>query len=120
MSGIITLGTSIAIARCHQEIDASRKLLEELRGKGIGGDGDVPDLRDAFGRLRTMTLGVPFGERSGGREIKYIDPGLATAIITAHIQSVQGKLAGFCELARFELDASPADSPASPNDEGGE
>lgn len=101
---MITKNTAVKIAYGYAEIEAAEKLLETIAT--AKGDGSVPDFRDAFGRRKNLTLGVPSGEAS----TRLLDVGfpLAEIIIKAHIQDKRSEIEALCQLAKSELEGAQA------------
>lgn len=64
--------------------------------------GEDPNPRDAFGRRRSLTLGIPTG--SGSERMVDVQPKLAISVIRAHIAEKLRELAEANEQARIELD----------------
>lgn len=60
-------------------------------------------LRDSFGRLRQLQLGIPSGEQS--HRLFYVSPLLAESVIRAHIENKRAQLVEANERARIELGA---------------
>jgi len=95
---MITKDTAARIAFAYTEIEHARTLLAELEKSAK--DKTVPDFRDAFGRQRGLTLGVPSG---GGYRLMDVNPILGEAVIRAHISNKEAEIAAMCEVARNEL-----------------
>ena len=94
-----------AIWDCHREIVAAEKLLtdlaqveEELRRNG---DQQFAQLRDAFGRRKNLTLGIPSGESS--HRLFDVAPELAKSVIRAHMANKQAELVRLNEQAWIAL-----------------
>ncbi len=66
-------------------------------------DGIDPNPRDAFGRQRNLTLGVPSGDDC--QRMFDVAPRLAVSVISAHIAEKRRELVEACEQARLELDS---------------
>lgn len=105
---MITKETCAAIWHAHREIEASEKLLEDMKRERerMQADKNAPTLKDAFGRARQLQLGIPSGENS--HRLFDVSPMLAESVIRAHIENKRAELAEANEIARIELDASAA------------
>ncbi|XVJ69911.1 MAG: hypothetical protein HEQ39_09815 [Rhizobacter sp.] len=104
---MITQDTAVAIWHAYREIDAGEKLLADMakeRERQMA-DKHAPTLRDAFGHLRQLQLGIPSGENS--HRLFQVSPVLAESVIRAHIQNKRTELVEANERARIEL-AEPA------------
>lgn len=102
---MITAETAARIWNCYREIDAAKKLIEDMNDS-IKSDRDSPEagsLHDAFGRRRHLQLGVPSGDNS--HRLFSVEPKLALSVINAHIANKQAELVAANEQARIELDA---------------
>lgn len=101
----ITRDTAAAIWSAHREIEAGQKLLEDMERErkliDERADKHAPTLRDAFGRVRQLQLGVPSGENA--HRLLDVSPTLAVSVIRAHIENKRAELAECCERARIEL-----------------
>lgn len=107
---MITKETAARIWQAYREIEAAHKLLEdmaELREKDRV-DKYAPTLRDAFGRLRHLQLGIPSGE--SGHRLFEVSPILAESVIRAHIGHKEAELAEANEQAKIELEQILSDS----------
>ena len=102
---MITQETCAAIYAAHREIIAGEKLLADMKDERerMKADKYAPTLRDAFGRVRQLQLGIPSGENS--HRIFDVSPVLAESVIRAHIENKRAELAEANELARIELGA---------------
>ncbi len=102
---MITRDTAAAIWNAYREIEAGEKLLADMAKERERMDVDkhAPTLRDAFGRLRQLQLGIPSGENS--HRLLDVSPVLAESVIRAHIQNKRAELAEVNERARIELGA---------------
>lgn len=101
---MITQETAGQIWECYREIAAGEKLLadmEEQREQYHGRDEFQPTLKDAFGRRRTLQLGVPSGESA--HRIFGVSATLGESVIRAHIANKRAELVTFNEQARIEL-----------------
>lgn len=102
---MITQETCAAIYAAHREIEAGEKLLADLKKERerIGDDGDkyAPTLKDHFGRVRQLQLGIPFGENA--HRLFDVSPMLAESVIRAHIENKRAELVQANERARIEL-----------------
>lgn len=103
---MITKETCAAIWSAYREIEASEKLLADMKAERERAHADphAPTLRDAFGRVRQLQLGIPSGEN--GHRIFDVSPVLAESVIRAHIEHKRAELAEANERARIELGAA--------------
>ncbi len=105
MKNTITQETAARIWQAYREIEASNKLLADMkaeREKPFGdGDKHAPTLKDAFGRRRQLQLGIPSGENC--HRIFDVSPLLAESVIRAHIAAKEKELVESNEQARIEL-----------------
>jgi hypothetical protein len=102
---MITQETAAMIWQAYREIETGEKLLADMikeRAK-LDVDRHAPTLRDAFGRVRQLQLGIPSGENS--HRLLDVSPVLAESIIRAHIQNKRAELAEVGERARVECNA---------------
>ena len=91
--------TAYDIWVAHDEIAKGNKLISDIEEQMKRGE--PMNLRDGFGRLRNLQLGVPNGERS---QILFdLAPGLALAIIRAHVAQKEAELVAINERAKAEL-----------------
>ena len=104
---MITQETCAAIYSAHREIIAGEKLLEDMKKERerLGSDADkyAPTLRDHFGRVRQLQLGIPSGENA--HRLFDVSPVLAESVIRAHIENKRAELVEANERARIELGA---------------
>ena len=92
---MITKDTAMAIALAYREVETAEKLLQQIvEGLQRGGS---PDLRDSFGRVRSLQLGVPSGETS--QRLFDVPWSLAKPIIETHIATQKGMIAILTERA---------------------
>jgi hypothetical protein len=100
---MITRDTAAAIWNAYREIEAAEKLLADMtqERERLSVDKHAPTLRDAFGRVRQLQLGIPHGE--SGHRLLDVSPVLAESVIRAHIQNKRAELAEANERARIEL-----------------
>lgn len=102
---MITPETCAAIYAAHREILAGEKLLADMKAEreraGPGADKYAPTMRDAFGRVRQLQLGIPSGDNA--HRIFDVSPVLAESVIRAHIENKRAELAEANEQARIEL-----------------
>lgn len=105
---MITKDTAAAIWSAYREIEAGEKLLEDMlkERERLQLDKLAPTLRDHFGRVRQLELGIPSGE--SGHRILGVSPVLAESVIRAHIQNKRAELATVNEQARIELQGGQA------------
>lgn len=101
---MITKETCMAIYHCHREIEAGEKLLADMeKEQKFAENKYAPTLRDAFGRVRQLQLGIPSGENA--HRLFDVSPILAESVIRAHIERKRAELVEANERARIELDA---------------
>ena len=95
--------TCAAIYAAHREIIAGEKLLEDMKAQRERMDADkyAPTLKDAFGRVRQLQLGIPSGENA--HRMFDVSPVLAESVIRAHIENKRAELVEANERARIEL-----------------
>ena len=100
---MITPETCAAIYAAHREILAGEKLLADMKAERERAQADkyAATLRDAFGRVRQLQLGIPSGEN--GHRLFDVSPVLAESVIRAHIENKRAELVEANELARIEL-----------------
>lgn len=103
---MITKETAALIWSAYREIDAAEKLLADMARERERAQADphAATLKDAFGRLRQLQLGIPSGENA--HRLYDVSPVLADSVIRAHIQNKRAELAEANERARIELGAS--------------
>jgi hypothetical protein len=95
---MITKQTAFDIWCAYDEIAKGEALLKQMKEEMAGGQ--LPDLRDAFGRPRNLQLGVPSGENR--HRLFDVHPNLAVAIIEAHIAEKRSVLSAVNERAKLE------------------
>jgi hypothetical protein len=102
-TAMISQDTAAAIWAAYRDIEAGEKLLADIEKERNRNhlDKSQPTLRDAFGRVRNLSLGIPSGENS--QRLFDVKPELAEAIIRAHIANKHAELAEANERARVEL-----------------
>jgi hypothetical protein len=100
---MITEKTAADIWNAYREIHAGEKLLSDMTKERERTEIDkhAPTLRDAFGRVRQLQLGIPSGEN--GHRLLDVSPVLAESMIRAHIANKKAELAEANECARVEL-----------------
>lgn len=102
---MITKDTCVAIWSAYREIEAGEQLLADMakeRERTLA-DKHAPTLRDAFGRVRQLQLGIPSGENA--HRLLDVSPVLAESVIRAHIENKRAELVEANERARIELHA---------------
>lgn len=101
---MITKETCAAIWAAYREVEAGEQLLADMKKERerIQADKHAPTLRDAFGRVRQLQLGIPSGEN--GHRLFDVSPVLAESVILAHIANKRAELIEANERARIELD----------------
>lgn len=100
---MITPETCAAIYAAHREILAGEKLLADMKAERERADVDkyAATLRDSFGRVRQLSLGIPSGDNS--HRLYDVSPVLAESVIRAHIENKRAELVEANERARIEL-----------------
>ncbi len=101
---MITQETAGKIWNAYREIVVAEKLLADMAEAARDFDNDVrrETVKDAFGRRRQLTMGVPSGDDCS--RILDVAPGLAKCVIAAHIAEQRTNLVALNEQARIELD----------------
>lgn len=85
---MITKQTAYDIWIAYDEIAKGEKLLNDLNEADR--QGESMNLRDGFGRRRSLQLGVPSGESS--QRLFDVQPALAFAVISAHVANKRAEL----------------------------
>lgn len=85
---MITKQTAYDLWVAYDEIEKGKKLLADLQEQLKRGE--TADLRDAFGRRRTLSLGVPCGDSA--QRLIDVPPALAMAVIESHVAAKQAEL----------------------------
>ena len=100
---MITQETCAAIYSAHREIIAGEKLLADMKIERERAQADkyAATLKDAFGRVRQLQLGIPSGENA--HRLFDVSPVLAESVIRAHIENKRAELVEANERARIEL-----------------
>jgi len=100
---MITRDTASDIWNAYREIEVGEKLLADMKSQRemMHVDKHAPTLRDAFGRVRQLQLGIPSGENA--QRLLDVSPTLSESVIRAHIQNKRAELAEINERARIEL-----------------
>jgi len=101
---MITKDTAAKIAFAYSEIEAAAALLKILAEARKSQE--LPDFRDAYGRIRGLQLGIPSG--SGGHRLMDVAPELGEAIIRAHMEQKRAVIFALCEIAKVELNDTPS------------
>lgn len=101
---MITKQTAADIWHAYREIEAGEKLLSDMEQERqrMNADRYAPTLRDAFGRVRQLQLGIPSGENS--HKLFDVSPVIAEAVIRSHIEHKRAELAALQERASLELE----------------
>jgi len=101
---MVTKETAAMIWTAYREIDSAEKLLADMKKERNNqrADAHAPTLRDAFGRMRQLQLGIPSGENA--HRLFDVSPVLAESVIRAHIDNKRAELREANERARIELD----------------
>lgn len=100
---MITQETCAAIYAAHREIQAGEKLLADMKAERERAYAEkyAATLKDSFGRVRQLKLGIPSGEN--GHQLFDVSPVLAESVIRAHIENKRAELVEANERARIEL-----------------
>lgn len=105
---MISRETATAIAYAHREMEVAEKLLADITESLARRE--VPDIRDAFGRLQHgLQLGVPTG--ANGLRLLNVEWSLAKPVLEAHIAKQRAEIAALNEKARAELSMTPEPAP---------
>lgn len=99
MAKVLSMETAARIWNAHREIIAAEKLRTEMRER-LSRMED-PNPRDAWGKRRNLSLGVPSGENA--TTLFDVDPKLAVHIIDAHVENKKKELIDASIAARVEL-----------------
>lgn len=101
---MISQQTAGRIWDCYREIAAAQSLLGDMEKTAREFPNDVrcETVKDAFGRHKNLSLGVPMS--SGSERLFNVAPALAKSVITAHIAAKKAELFDANEQARIELD----------------
>lgn len=99
---MITKETCVKIYNCHQEIENSKKLIEDM-AQLLKDDEEKqnPTLYNAFGERKGLELGVPSGK--GSHRIFNVSPLLAVKVIEDHISAQSKRLEELEAIAKIEL-----------------
>lgn len=105
---MITRDTAAMIWNAYREISAAEKLLSDMKEVRDREhlDPRAATLRDAFGRVQQLQLGIPSGDNS--HRIFDVSPVLAESVIRAHIENKRAELCEANERARIELSTAEA------------
>ena len=105
---MITRETAARIWSAYREIETAENLLQEMETKRqeLRVDQNAPTIKDAFGRIQHLQLGIPSGDNA--HRLFQVSPVLAVSVIRAHIAAKQSELAEANECARLELESNPA------------
>ena len=102
---MITQKTAERIWNAYREIGAAEKILADMKevreAEYSRPDKHAATLKDAFGRVRHLELGVPSGEN--GHRLFRVAPDLAESVVRAHIAKQEAELVEANESARLEL-----------------
>lgn len=100
---MITRETCMAIYSAQREIEAGEKLLEDMKKERdhLQVDKYASTLKDSFGRVRQLSLGIPSGDNA--HRLFDVSPLLADSVIRAHIENKRAELVEANERARIEL-----------------
>jgi len=109
--GTITQETAGKIWSCHREIEASKKLQQELAEARKWREDPTP--LDAYGRRSGFELGVPSGK--GSHRLYNVPVSLMPYCLDVHIAAQEKELAEACVMAQMELDGlAPAEKNVTP------
>lgn len=102
---MVTKDTAALIWTAYREIESAEKLLADMREtrERAQADPHAATLRDAFGRVRQLQLGIPSGENA--HRLFDVSPVLAESVIRAHIENKRAELNEANERARIEANA---------------
>jgi hypothetical protein len=100
---VISRETCVAIWTAYREIEAAEQLLGDMKKERERAQADkhAATLRDAFGRVRQLQLGIPSGENA--HRLFDVSPVLAESVIRAHIEHKRAELVEANERARIDL-----------------
>lgn len=102
---MITKNTAMSIALAYREIETAEELLKQV--EDTIRSGDVPDIRDAFGRHQNgLQLGVPSG--SNAQRLFNVPWTMVRPVIETHLAQQRAIIATLSEKARIELGAEAA------------
>jgi hypothetical protein len=104
MKSIISIETAMRIYNAHREIEAANNLqkeIDEANKWSTAREKGEPVHKDAFGRKRHLTLGIPAGNDS--HRLLRVPPAMTPYIIKAHIAEQRKELEQACLLAEMEL-----------------
>lgn len=103
---MITQKTAEDIWSCYREIEAGKKLLQDMekQEKDNMGHKHEQHLKDAFGNKRELQLGIPMG--NSAHRLYDVSLKLAQSIIRAHIARKEQELVETNERARVELNSN--------------
>lgn len=106
---MITQKTAENIWSCYREIEAGKKLLQDMEKveKDNPRHKHEQHLKDAFGHKQELQLGIPMGD--SGHRLYDVSPKLALSIIRAHMAEKGRELTEMNECARVELDEEDPD-----------
>ena len=99
---MITKQTAYDIWIAYDEIDKSDKLKADMEEQ-IARSESSANLRDAFGRPRSLTLGIPSGDSA--HRLLDVPPELAVAVIIAHRASKVAALSALNDRAKREANS---------------
>jgi hypothetical protein len=95
---MISKQTAYEIWIAYDEIAKGNKIIEDIEEQVR--NAEPLNLRDSFGRLRNLQLGVPSGENS--QRLFDVHPSLALQVIRAHVAHKEAELAVINERAKIE------------------
>lgn len=92
--------TAMDIALAYREVETAEALLAQITEALCRHE--MPDIRDAFGRLQSgLQLGVPSG--GSGHRMFDVPWSLARPVIEAHIAHHRARILALTEKARVEI-----------------
>jgi hypothetical protein len=99
---MITKETCVKIWHCHNEIEKSHKLIEDM-AETVKKDKEkkAPTLYNAFGDATGLRLGVPSGNES--HTLYGVNIDLGVKIIEEHVRQNERRLQELMAIAKIEL-----------------
>lgn len=96
---MITKQTAHEILLAYQDIENGESMLKVMQDATK--EGSLPEMRDAFGKLKQLQLGIPSSPTS--TRLIDVHPKLAIQIIKAHVAEKQAALQVLGERVKTEL-----------------
>ena len=104
---MISKNTATDIALAYREIETAEKLLAEITE--ARNRHEVPDIRDAFGRLQSgLQLGVPSG--GSANRLFQVQWSIAIPVLQAHIAHQKTLISMLNVKARAEMETPSTDT----------